>query len=77
MELGNGKMHDNQKKERVFDYLNQAQITFEDKESIYHKVCEMEDAQVSALWKKELMELPVCEEILEPVMEIFSACPQV
>ena len=77
VELGNGKMHDNQKKERVFDYLNQAQITFEDKESIYHKVCEMEDAQVSALWKKELMELPVCEEILEPVMEIFSACPQV
>lgn len=74
VELGDVRMHDNQKSVRIFNYLNQAEIAFEDKESIYYRVSRGESGYNPVYVIEELQQLSVRKEILRPVMEILTAC---
>ena len=73
IQINNANFHDNQKKERIFSYLNQAQISFDDKERIYSTICKIESGQELNHIIGELQELSIREAVLEPVMEVLTA----
>lgn len=74
--LVHARMHDNQKKARIYNYLNQAEIAFEDKENIYNRICKRENDAKPADVIRELQELPIREAVLGPVVEILTACEE-
>ncbi len=74
IDIGDGSKHDNQRRERIFSYLNQAEIAFDDKETIYKRIGKLEGDENPIDVIGELRELPIRETIIEPVVEILTAC---
>lgn len=74
IDIGDGSKHDNQRKERIFSYLNQAETAFDDKETIYKRIYKLECGENLSDVIEELRELPIREVIIGPVIEILTAC---
>lgn len=68
------RFHDNQKTNRVFDYLNRAEIPFMLKEKIYHVVKQADEGRSLIYIAGELQQMDVRREIIGPVLEILTAC---
>lgn len=72
--LGQVKLHDNQKIQRIFQYLNCAEMAFELKEQIYHIVRQAEEGKNMVYILSQLQQMEVRREVIGPVFEILTAC---
>ncbi len=71
--LPKARLHDNQRLERIFSYLDRTQTDFGTKSDIYQIAEKAEQGVPLAYVLAELQRLDVKKEILGPVMEILAA----
>ncbi|MDE7266756.1 MAG: glycoside hydrolase family 31 protein [Lachnospiraceae bacterium] len=76
VKLTNMQMHQNQKKNRVFQFLNRAEMSFDLKNSIYDIVQQADHGKNMVYIISQLQRMGLREEILGPVMEVLASCEE-
>ena len=71
--LSSPELYENQKLNRIFHFLNLAEIEFETKTLIYRTACLLENGTDLVYIISQLEHLNMPKEILGPVLEILSS----
>lgn len=73
VKLENCELHDNQKSDRIFAFLNRAEMPFEWKDKIYHTIRQADAGKNMIYIISQLQGMGLREDLLGPVMEILTA----
>ncbi len=65
--------HQNQRIDRIFNFLNCAQIAFDTKSNIYHIVQQIDEGVSTVYIISQLIEMGLDKEVLGPILEILTA----